>query len=255
MAEICYRNGSCYGRSYCMRVVAEWKKPAADLRVAWRPLLTVYCLVILLVPLFSSQSVSAETVTAEFRSEGPALVVDNYSNEYDDIFRYYSSRYFGPFVDWRWFKAQAVAESRLDSAAMSHRGASGLMQLLPSTFHELLEDQPYAGDILDPMVNIFAGMTYNRQLYRKWNRIFNGDDRFLLMFASYNAGFYRVYASFRRADQVRQWGDIKEELPGETRAYVQRIRELMQPLDEPRETVATGNTATSLASLETRPGI
>jgi membrane-bound lytic murein transglycosylase MltF len=159
----------------------------------------------------------------------PPLVVDQYSDRYDDLFRHYANRYFGPFVDWRWFKAQAVAESMLDAQATSEAGARGVMQLLPSTFEEVSAGRPDWGDIHSPLGNIAAGTYYDRFLYRKWSSLFQGQDRFLLMLASYNAGFYRVRSAFRNVERVREWGDVKEGLPRETIAYVERIRELMKP--------------------------
>jgi membrane-bound lytic murein transglycosylase F len=166
-------------------------------------------------------------------ANGPRLQVDEYSDRYDGLFRHYSKRYFGPFVDWRWFKAQAVAESRLNAEARSPANARGLMQLLPSTFREVSRGRPEWGDIHSPRANVAAGLTYNHFLYRKWNGIFDGPDRLLLALSSYNAGFYRVRAAVRDSERVRSWDDIKAKLPGETRAYIARIRELMQPIPEP----------------------
>lgn len=183
-----------------------------------------------------SQPVYARTAVLKYQYGEGMLVVDTFSSEYDDLFRYYSNRYFGPFVDWRWFKAQAIVESRLITTARSLKGATGVMQLLPSTFEELRQQHGYKGDILDPQVNIAAGMMYDRELFRKWNPIFNGNDRFLLMLASYNAGFYRVYSSYRTVPGVRDWEELRTSLPNETRNYLRRIRALMQPLEEPRET-------------------
>ncbi|MCK5784786.1 MAG: hypothetical protein KAH06_10080, partial [Desulfobacterales bacterium] len=37
--------------------------------------------------------------------------------KYDGYFSKYSKRYFGPGFDWRYFKAQAIAESRLKANA------------------------------------------------------------------------------------------------------------------------------------------
>ncbi|BBO84110.1 hypothetical protein DSCO28_46760 [Desulfosarcina ovata subsp. sediminis] len=48
----------------------------------------------------------------------------------------------GPAFDWRHFKAQAVAESRLQAAAKSRVGAVGLMQIMPRTFAEIRRKQP-----------------------------------------------------------------------------------------------------------------
>jgi membrane-bound lytic murein transglycosylase F len=42
---------------------------------------------------------------------------------YDELFKKYGKRYFGPGFDWRLFKAQAMAESNLSQTARSHCGA------------------------------------------------------------------------------------------------------------------------------------
>lgn len=166
------------------------------------------------------------------------LVVDQFDSRYDDLFRHYASRYFGPFVDWRWFKAQAVAESMLNAGARSPVGAQGLMQLMPSTFDEIRRERPeWDNDITSPLWNVAAGLYYNRMLYRKWNGTFDGPNRFLLTLASYNAGFYRVRRALKENGEARSWDDIKQELPAETRFYVKRIRELMAPQPEMGGTV------------------
>ena len=36
---------------------------------------------------------------------------------YDEVFRRYSKRYFGVAFDWRWFKAQGMADWNLQTAA------------------------------------------------------------------------------------------------------------------------------------------
>lgn len=207
------------------------------------PDLAGYCRWLLVVFACFVLPVAAETSGELGHSRGERLLVDTYSNEYDDLFRYYSKLYFGPFVDWRWFKAQAIAESRLNSVAKSSKGAAGIMQILPATFDELRALHAYSGDILDPEINIAAGMMYDRELFRKWNRFFKGRDRLLLTLASYNAGFYRVYATYRSVPKVRQWDDLKASLPNETRSYLRRIRELMQPVEVKPEPL--------IASLET----
>lgn len=157
------------------------------------------------------------------------LRVDDYSNKYDDYFRHYGQRYFGPFVDWRWFKAQAVAESLLNPVAVSHANAQGVMQLLPSTFEEVRLTHPNWNDIHAPRWNIAAGIYYNHTLYQQWNGSLHGQDRFLLTLASYNAGFQRVRYAYGVVSHVRTFNDIRHRLPAETRGYVERIQSLMQP--------------------------
>ncbi|SCZ53449.1 transglycosylase SLT domain-containing protein [Thiohalomonas denitrificans] len=172
---------------------------------------------------------STGAVQAESPEPDPPLAVDAYSDEYDELFRHYSRRFFGPFVDWRWFKAQAVAESFLNERAVSPVGARGLMQLMPNTYKEIRTGHSELGEIYSPWWNVAAGLYYNSMLYRKWNDEFQGNDRFLLMLASYNAGFYRVRQGLQRVGKVRTWEEIEDHVPAETRAYVARIRQLMRP--------------------------
>ena len=51
----------------------------------------------------------------------------NRFTEFDRHFSKYSKRYFGPAFDWRYFKAQAIAESRLQEDARSEAGAVGVI--------------------------------------------------------------------------------------------------------------------------------
>ncbi len=209
-----------------MQNSATTKSPLQTVRAigGWRALRRL----VLVIGLAAVPAVHAEQATQPVR-----LLVDDYSDQYDDLFRYYASRHFGPFVDWRWFKAQAVAESMLNAQARSEANARGLMQLLPSTFQEVRGDRADWDDIHSPHWNVAAGLYYNRMLYRKWSETFHGQDRFLLMLASYNAGFYRVLSTYRNREKVRSWEDIKSGLPRETQAYVERIRTLMSPKPQP----------------------
>ena len=63
--------------------------------------------------------------------------------KFDPYFRKYTKRFFGPGFDWRHFKAQAVAESRLRADAMSRVGAVGVMQIMPRTFKEILKKKSH----------------------------------------------------------------------------------------------------------------
>lgn len=174
--------------------------------------------------LLTNQTLPAEPLVYE-----TPLRVDDYSNKYDDYFRHYAQRYFGPFVDWRWFKAQAVAESLLDPKALSTAGARGVMQLLPRTFAEVRLVHPDWSDIHEPRWNIAAGIYYNHTLYQQWNGALHGHDRFLLTLASYNAGFARVRYTYGTTLHVRSFNDIRAGLPAETRGYIDRIQALMAP--------------------------
>jgi membrane-bound lytic murein transglycosylase MltF len=176
---------------------------------------------ILLLPLLTgvwSASVMAEDMDVDS---------EYWTIEYDAIFQKYTKRYFGPFFDWRWFKSQAIAESRLNPDVTSERGAKGLMQLLPSTFEEIKELNPHFVEIDTPRWNIAAGIYYDRYLYRKWD-VPSGKERLFYAFASYNAGYARLLRTMKRHDlNESNWDDVQRRLPGETRHYVKTIRGLM----------------------------
>lgn len=109
-------------------------------------------------------------------------------HRYDDTFRRYSKRYFGAGFDWRWFKAQGMAESNLDSAATSPVGARGVMQLMPSTFGIIQSRRPEFASIDDPEWNIAAGIMHDRHLWKLWGPRVPAEDRLRFTFGSYNAG-------------------------------------------------------------------
>jgi soluble lytic murein transglycosylase-like protein len=75
--------------------------------------------------------------------------------------------------------AVARVESRFDPRAVSHRGARGLMQVMPATGRRL---GLRPAELFDPEKNLDAGARYLRQLADRF-----GDDLALVL-AAYNAG-------------------------------------------------------------------
>jgi soluble lytic murein transglycosylase-like protein len=77
-------------------------------------------------------------------------------------------------------------ESGYDLDALSHRGASGLMQLIPSTFHtEAARSRLRTDDLKDPVLNVRAGVRYYRRLLGSFR-----SPEYALM--AYNAGPQRI---------------------------------------------------------------
>ncbi len=74
-------------------------------------------------------------------------------------------------------KAVIKAESAFDPKAVSHKGAQGLMQLMPATADLMLVSDPF-----DPTDNIFGGTKYLRGLLDRF------DQNMELAVAAYNAG-------------------------------------------------------------------
>lgn len=165
-------------------------------------------------------------------------------DRFDDSFRKYSKRYFGPQFDWRVFKAQGLAESNLDSTARSGVGARGIMQLMPSTFHEIASKNPeIQRSIDDPEGNIAAGISYDRRLWRQWEQDSVAAHRREFMLASYNAGRGTIINAQRAARAARlderAWPSIETVAPRvrnwryrETLGYVERIDGHLSRLDD-----------------------
>lgn len=161
----------------------------------------------------------------------PGVRDRSWTDKYDQHFRKYAKHYFGPHVDWRWFKAQAITESNLNPKARGPSGGRGIMQVLPSTFEEIRGKNPHLVDVDDPKWNIAAGIYYDRQMYRQWNRDLPFGERLAFALASYNAGPGRIRKAYKRArdkvNDVREWEQVSPYAPSITRHYVRRIRGLM----------------------------
>ena len=156
------------------------------------------------------------------------LKVSDWSDKYDAHFRKYSKHYFGPGVDWHWFKAQAIAESGLKPDARNKSGARGIMQIMPRTYREIQDDNPHMKDIHSPRWNIAAGIYYDRVLYKRWVSPPPGDERLFFAFGSYNAGYTRIKNTFQKIDPpTASWKNVESHVPSQTRHYVRRIRSLM----------------------------
>ena len=156
------------------------------------------------------------------------------SERYDPTFRKYTKRYFGPAFDWKYFKAQGIAESGLDSTAKSWVGARGVMQLMPSTYREIASRRPEFGTIDQPEWNIAAGIMHDRYLWTLYQKDISDDERHRFMFASYNAGEGTINRaiSMARAKEVGPpvWSSVELIAPTvgrwrytETLGYVRRI--------------------------------
>ena len=140
-------------------------------------------------------SVEAQDVTAPIRKAGRALEraavkrqTERATERFDPIFRKYTKRYFGIGTDWRWFKAQGMAESDLTPTARSRVGARGIMQLMPSTYGLIKTALPQFGAIDNPEWNIAAGILHDRDLWTLYKRDVDEEERWRFVFAGYNAG-------------------------------------------------------------------
>jgi len=142
-------------------------------------------------------------------------------SKYDDTFKKYSKRFFGPAFDWKIFKAQGIAESGLTPDAVSWVGARGIMQLMPSTFAEVQSRNPELIDINDPEWNIAAGISYDRTIWTTWKEIDDDKEKQRFTFGSYNAGRGTIMKAQLKAKDKNldhnTWDNIKQIAPEVTK--------------------------------------
>jgi membrane-bound lytic murein transglycosylase MltF len=155
-------------------------------------------------------------------------------SKYDDTFRKYSKRFFGPGFDWKIFKAQGIAESGLSPDAVSQVGAKGIMQLMPSTFAEIQSRNPELTDVNDPEWNIAAGIYYDRTIWNCWKEIGINPEKQRFTLGSYNAGRGTIIKAQSKAKDKNldhnSWSSIRQIAPevprwkhAETINYVSKI--------------------------------
>ena len=112
-------------------------------------------------------------------------------------------------------------ESAFNSAARSHAGASGLMQLMPATAKQvaqsLSKSSPSRAALLQPTVNVELGSKYLRLMLDQY------ENQQVLATAAYNAGPHRVkrWLPTNKGMSADVWVDT---IPfNETRKYVRKV--------------------------------
>jgi membrane-bound lytic murein transglycosylase F len=112
-------------------------------------------------------------------------------------------------------------ESNFNPFALSHRGAYGLMQVMPATGKEVANKLGFP-NLRHPLRNITGGTFYLSKLYD----LFKGAseiDRLKLSLAAYNAGPLRIYDAQELAaylgDDPYSWHSVEKALPLLSKRY------------------------------------
>jgi len=141
-----------------------------------------------------------------------------YVYPYHDTVMKYAELY---HVDSNLTAAVIKSESKFEHTAKSHRGAVGLMQLMPETaawIADQLDDKNYSVESLhEPDRNIRYGTWYLAELQRE----FKGND--VLALAAYNAGRGNVRAWMEEHHWTLNFNDIDAIPYKETRDYVRQV--------------------------------
>ncbi len=133
-------------------------------------------------------------------------------SEFDELYFKISSSH---GIDWRLMCAIGFVESRFNPRANSHRGATGLMQIMPRTgaifgYSEL--------DLLNPEINIEVANRYYLDIERMMKIPHGTSDRdcIALILASYNGGIGHLFDAQRLTREVggdpHRWDDVKHAL-------------------------------------------
>lgn len=135
-------------------------------------------------------------------------------------------------IDYELLQALIATESGFNAAAVSPKGAVGLMQLIPPTAErygvKAEKDAPIHQKLIDPRTNIRAGASYLRYLIN----LFPG--QLELALAAYNAG----------EGAVQRAGNKIPNYP-ETKNYVKTVMQLYTLLKPSTPVMATPVSATS----------
>jgi soluble lytic murein transglycosylase-like protein len=133
------------------------------------------------------------------------------SHQVTDMIRRHAAQY---RLEEALVSAVIKAESNFNPQAVSHKGAIGMMQLIPATAR-LMEVR----DPLNPEENIRGGSRYLRLMLDEF------DGNLELALAAYNAG----------PNAVKRYGGIPPY--AETRTYVERVKKYMEQFQRSKDTV------------------
>ena len=147
---------------------------------------------------------------------------------YDLSFKKWQQVY-TPEIPWYWLKAQAIAESGLNTNATSPVGAMGIGQFMPYTWRDMQRQLGISGSAYNAQLNIQAQAYYMRQLRGQFKAQRPEFDKHSLALASYNAGLGNILKAQKYENSLLYEPMIKH-LPKvtghhsvETRQYVERI--------------------------------
>lgn len=149
----------------------------------------------------------------------------NRKDYYFDIFEPVLSKYNMPDE----IKYLAVVESGLRSNAVSHANAVGLWQFIHSTGKIYgLNNNWYIDDRMDPLLATDAACRHLTDLYRMFND-------WELALAAYNCGPGNVRKAIKRSGYKKDFWEIFNYLPRETRSYVPQFVAIIYALNYAEE--------------------
>lgn len=129
---------------------------------------------------------------------------------YDKVIRKYASQL---GWDWKLLASVIYQESKFAINSRSHRGAQGLMQVMPYT-----AESYGVADLLDPESNIKVGTSHLKRLQKIFRKIGLQDEELIkFTLAAYNAGEGRIIDCYNFARRLQvdntRWEEIVKIIP------------------------------------------
>lgn len=118
------------------------------------------------------------------------VVIDHLISEYDPIFKKVGEDH---DIDWLLLAAIAKTESVFNIEAESHRGAIGLMQIMPGVAENIRKDHEGEVDLLDPLTNVeVAAELIDENIKMLGLPKKPSLEQWKFVLACYNAGYSRI---------------------------------------------------------------
>lgn len=165
--------------------------------MSWKKLLVLLLTAALILILFLTRTQSEGTTPIEEIEEPQAPKVEEYVyiSPYDSLFRLYADSIY----DWKLLAAIAYVESKFDTTARSHRGAQGLMQIMPATYRHTLAKMGMADTMAQSVeLDIMVAVRYMNDLGKAFDFI-NEKERINYILGSYNGGSNHIFDAMRIA--------------------------------------------------------
>lgn len=171
----------------------KYNGPEMNIRKLLVLLLTAALILTLFLTRTCKQDLVADAPTDEEVQQKPQDYV--YISPFDSLFRLYADS----VCDWKMLAAIAYVESKFDTTARSHRGAQGLMQIMPSTYHHILAKMGVADTMAQSVeLDIRVAVKYIDDLGDLFGFI-NDKERINYILGSYNGGSNHIFDAMRVA--------------------------------------------------------
>lgn len=164
--------------------------------MSWKKLFVLLFTAALILTLFLTRNrCTDQPETVEEEVVAPPKEQYLYISPFDSLFRVYADS----VCDWKMLAAIAYVESKFDTTARSHRGAQGLMQIMPATYRHTLAKIGVPDTMAQNVeLDVMVAVRYLDELDGLFGFI-NKNERINYILGSYNGGSNHIFDAMRIA--------------------------------------------------------